>query len=153
LPEKDEDAALERSVIKGRGYIPHPMKWNTATGRYYVEGTINGVRASFDVSTVSNNVVDLAFARSAGIGLGPVVGQAGGPKGSLTDQYITKRQVSIAINGQTTAPTQPLVWNIAAYDTKAQSDEQVTLGAEFMLANGAIIDFGGEVLYLPVARR
>lgn len=145
-PNDGED---EVASIRRRGYTGHHMSWDEAARRFYVSGTLNGAPARFGVGTVSNDIVDVSFARSVGVELGPIVGQAGGPKGAVEDQYLAKRQVEIRIDGQATAPTQPLVWNISGYDGNAHSREQVTLGAEFMLANRAIIDFGSGTLFLP----
>jgi hypothetical protein len=41
----------------------------------------------------------------------------------LEDQHLTKHQVASAIDGQKTAPSQPLVWNISGYDSKTDSRE------------------------------
>ena len=92
---------------------------------------------------------------AAGFELGPIVDQNGGPKGALVDSFLFKRQVTIVLDGQNTAPAQPLSWDLSAYSSvqrpTAPHDDGF-LGAEFMLANQAIIDFGTETLFIAVQK-
>jgi hypothetical protein len=81
LPGTAEESRKEDARIARRGYTGHAMIWNTAARRFYVHGTVDGKPACFDIGTVSSNILDIGFARQAGIALGPVVGQAGGPRG------------------------------------------------------------------------
>jgi hypothetical protein len=149
VPDSDADGIREDQILRRRGYVAHHMTWEPTHKRYYVEGTLNGVAVRLNIGTVSNNIIDLAFAQRAHVRLGPAVDEAGGPKGTVVPQYLAKDFVAIRIGNQTTAPSQPLIWNTAEYDSHEHATSEVTLGAEFMLANRAIINFGTDTLFLP----
>ncbi len=154
LPSKPADAMAEDARILARGYVAHRMIWDPQTKDYYIQATINGIPARMGVSTVAENVVDSLFAKTAGITLGPVVDQNGGPRGAIVPVNVVKRQISIVIDGQTTTPQQPWSWDIYAYSSLPRPTgphDDGYLGADFMLANQAIIDFGTATLF--VAKR
>lgn len=148
LPETREDTAGMAADLRARGYVPHAMTWDQTGKRYFIRGTVEGVAVDMNVSTVAGDVLDIAFAQAAKIKLSGKVGQAGGPTGTLEDQFATLHPVSIVIGDQQTRPSRPLVWNIAGYDRSAKAAQKATLGADFMLANHAVIDFGTGTLYL-----
>ena len=153
FPATAADSRVEDERLIARGYVPHKMTWDTASGTFSVKGAVNGVATDLRVNTVSNNVIDTGFAQTAGIQLGPVVDQNGGPAGALVDSFLSKRLVSITVDGQDTAPTQPLIFDYYAYESGKRpavpgKDGTVTIGAEFMLANRAVIDFGTQTLLI-----
>jgi hypothetical protein len=155
VPDNAEASKSEDEALLLRGYVAHRMTWDPSAKGFYVMCQINGVSARFGVSTVAETVVDSVFARAAGFELGPIVDQNGGPKGALVDSFLFKRQVTIVLDGQNTAPAQPLSWDLSAYSSvqrpTAPHDDGF-LGAEFMLANQAIIDFGTETLFIAVQK-
>ncbi len=151
IPETAADAEAEHARLSALGYVAHRLTWDPGSKSYFVMGTINGITARFGVSTVGENVIDSEFAKRAGIALGPVVGENGGPQGAVVPVMITKRQASFVIDGQATAPTQPWAYDLYAYssaDRPAASHDDGFLGADFMLANQAIIDFGTGTLFI-----
>jgi hypothetical protein len=150
LPATARDSAAADEALVARGYVAHKMSNDPKAG-YYVQGTINGVSARISVNTVMGNVLDSEFAKRSGIVLGPVVDDAGGPKGAVLPVHIAKYQLTVAIDGQATAPTQPLSWDMAAYHSAPPGSvkDNLALGVEFMLANQAVIDFGSETLFIP----
>jgi hypothetical protein len=155
IPDNAEASKSEDEGLLLRGYLAHRMTWDPAVKGFYVMCQINGVSARLGISTVAETVVDSVFARGAGFELGPVVDQNGGPKGALVDSFLFKHQVSIVLDGQSTAPAQPLSWDLSAYSSVPRPSgphDDGYLGAEFMLANQAIIDFGTETLFIAVQK-
>jgi gag-polyprotein putative aspartyl protease len=153
FPATSTDSRAEDERLIARGYVAHKMTWDSASRTFSVKGAVDGVATDLRVNTVSNNVVDTGFAQTAGIQLGPVVDQNGGPAGALVDSFLSKRQVAITVDGQDTAPTQPLIFDYYAYESGQRpavpgKDGTVTIGAEFMLANRAVIDFGTQTLLI-----
>jgi hypothetical protein len=111
-------------------------------------------RGAWRISTAADDVLDVRYAKSAGVAEGPVINEFFGPQGTHGDEFISRKQVVIAIDGQGTAPTQPMIPDYCAYNdlprpTVAAQAVQGNLGAVFMLANQAVIDFGTETLFLP----
>ena len=154
LPASPADTMLEDRAFLARGYIAHKMVRDPRNG-YYVNGIVNGTHVRIGVNTVMNDVLEASFASRAKIPLGPIVDDAGGPKGTVVPVRITKYQLSVQIDGQITSPSQPLSWDTAAYssDAPGSASEDLKLGLDFMLANQAIIDFGSETIYQRAAGR
>jgi len=145
-----DSTAVDGELLK-RGYIAHKMTWDPVAQRYSVQGALGGVPMRLAISTVAESMLDSIFAQAHGIQLGPVVDQEGGPKGSLVDSRITKYQLQLAVDGQQTAPVQPLSFDPYAYSSvprPEKTDFDASLGADFMLANQAVIDFGSEILFV-----
>jgi hypothetical protein len=150
---KGDSTSADRDLID-RGYLPHKMIWDPKQGIYYVMAAVNGVPARLTVSTVSTNIIDTAYAHSAKVGVGPVVDQFDGPKGTQGDVFLSRGAVSIIIDGQATASDQLQILDTYAYNAERRPSDpsmavQGVLGAQFMLANQAVIDFGSETLFLP----
>jgi hypothetical protein len=155
VPNNAEASKSEDDGLLLRGYAAHRMTWDPTVKGFYVMCQINGVSARLGISTVAETVVDSVFARASGFELGPIVDQNGGPKGALVDSLLFKRQVSIVLDGQNTAPAQPLSWDLSAYSSVQRPSgphDDGYLGAEFMLANQAIIDFGTETLFIAAQK-
>lgn len=150
-----EDAQTEDKHLLDQGYVGHRMTWDPTVRGYYVMGTIDGVPARLGVSTVGENVIDLDFIHRSGIANGPAIGDNGGPEGATTPVTIPRHQVLIVVDGQLTAPSQPWVYDLYAYSSKPRpttSHDEAYLGAEFMLANQAVVDFATGTLFLPPAK-
>jgi hypothetical protein len=155
FPDGAQASKSEDEALLLRGYVAHRMTWDPAAKGFYVMCQINGVSTRLGISTVAETVVDSVFARAAGFELGPIVDQNGGPKGALVDSFLFKHQVSIVLDGQKTAPAQPLSWDLSAYSSVQRPSgphDDGYLGAEFMLANQAIIDFGTETIFIAVQK-
>jgi hypothetical protein len=147
------DARSEDARLVHEGFIPHRMTWDPDQNRFFVWVEVNGKRSRMVVSTVSSNIVDVRFARTAGIALGPVVYVDAGPAGARVNNWLSKRPVRLSVGGQMTAWMQPTVQDTYAYAGRtAPADETKWvggyLGCDFMLANDAVIDFGTGTLLL-----
>ncbi|HVJ52697.1 MAG TPA: hypothetical protein VM689_09560 [Aliidongia sp.] len=154
LPESPQDSRKEDQSLIAEGYVAHPMIWDEKNNAYFVHATVDGVAVDMNVSTVAENMLDIEFARSAGIAVGPAIAEYGGPKGSTGEVFIAKKPVSITINGQKTAPGQPHILDSYAYDSEERKPDPdanhlARIGADFMLANQAVIDFGTNTLFIP----
>jgi len=152
LPESPDDGKTEDARLVSQGWVAHKMRWDAASGSYYVSGTVNGVATQFQVSTVGANTLDEGFARTAGIAFGPKVDEFAGPAGAVGNVFVAKRPLRVDIDMQHAAPIQPWIWNLDAYGSrKKPGGVQATLGADFMLANVAVIDFGTETLLIKAS--
>jgi hypothetical protein len=130
------------------------MQWDGERGGFVITGTVNGVPAQFVVNSVAQSQLDTEFAARAKIQTGPQISEYGGPKGAVGKVFLSKKQVPTTVDGQTTNPFQPEIFDAYAYEGLARPpagslSRNATIGAEFMLANQAIIDFGSEMLFLP----
>ncbi|NYE59683.1 hypothetical protein FHW58_000835 [Duganella sp. 1224] len=153
LPATPEDNVLEDQKLLGEGYIAHRFTFNDANGSYQIDGEIDGVKTPMTLVTVAENVVDIELAREAGIPLGPVFDTYAGPGGAVGDAYLAKRMVRLVVDGQTVVSDRPQIYDTYAYHgepRKAARDNahSVRLGADFLLANQAVIDFGTNTLFL-----
>jgi hypothetical protein len=152
LPGTDEDGPREDARLIARGYLAHKMTWDAGSKSYSVEGSVNGVAAHLQVSTVSVDILDAGFAKKANVELGPVVDNFSGPAGATGYVYIAKRPIAINVGLQSGGTAQPWIWDVAAYGSHKSNPGggvEATIGADFMLATGAVIDFGTETLLMP----
>jgi hypothetical protein len=152
IPDTVADARAEDAKLVAKGYVSHKMIWDPSVDRYKINGSFGGVPVTFTISTVSHNAVDKNLADHLGFDLGPVVDEEGGPQGALVPAYIVKRPLPATVDGQAVAAMQPWSYDIAGYASeKPHAVISVTfvLGADFMLANNAVIDFATETLLLP----
>ena len=99
---------------------------------------------------MAQNVLDRSFVANSGIAVGPRIDVEAGPKGALVETWIAKRVLSVSIDGDRAAQTQPWIFDLSTYNSRKSADSHVdgSLGAEFMLANRAVIDFGAGMLFL-----
>jgi len=147
------DARREDARLVHEGFISHRMTWDPDQKRLFVRVELNGERSRMVVSTVSSNIVDVRFARTAGIALGPVVYVDSGPSGARVNNWLSKRPVRVSVDGQKTAWMQPTVQDTYAYASRTPPADETKwiggyLGCDFMLANDAVIDFGTGTLLL-----
>lgn len=150
LPHSLQESEDEDHRLLSEGWVAHKMTWHAATGTFIVFGEIGTNRLRFVVSTVTANVLDQQTAMAKAIPVGPKVNTDGGPTGGVIDVHLTKLPLSMTIDGVAVAPMQPEVHDIAAYDQHPNDGpERIDgdLGADFMLANLAVIDFGTSLLF------
>ena len=157
VPGTPADGEAEDRRLIAEGFVPHPMRWDEEHARYTIRGTVNGVDAEMNVSTVAQNVLDIEFAKKADVPIGPAVDEYGGPKGSLGQSFIARKPVAITIDGQKAAAIQPLIWDTYDYDTQERSPTPdashiMMIGADFMLANQVVLDFGTGTLLIRPAK-
>lgn len=153
IPETPGDSQEEDRQLLSRGFRKLKMKWDERLGRYFVTGAVNGVPGRFLVSTVSSNILEPTFAKSAGVEIGALIGEGHGPTGTNVDQFLAKREIRLTIEGLAAACAQPDIMDSYAYQglkPPANPSERVdgTLGTDFMLANQAVINFGTESLFI-----
>lgn len=91
------------------------MHWDQKLGRYFVAGAVNSVPCRLLVSTVSANILDPTFAHTAGVEVGPLIGQGHGPTGTNVDQFIAKREVRLMLDGIATECARPDIMDSYAY--------------------------------------
>lgn len=152
IPDTVADAQAEDARLVAKGYVAHKMTWDPSVGRYRIDGTFAGEPVRFTVSTVGENVIDEQLAKRFGLAFGPVVSEAGGPQGALVPTYIIKRPMAASVDGEAVEMMQPWSFDISGYSSGKQHvtvKVDFLLGADFMLANRAVIDFGTETLLLP----
>jgi hypothetical protein len=151
LPDSIAASEAYDKRLLARGYVGHKMSRDPKRNTWYVMGQVDGHPIRLCVSTVAEIVIDSEWARANGVELGPVIDQQGGPAGALVDESIAKHVLSYTIDGQKVPPAQPVSWDLFGYSS-AQRDKEPHdegfLGADFMLANQAVIDFGTDMLFL-----
>lgn len=150
LPEAAADSAREDAALITRGYIPHKMSWDDTRNAYFVMAEINGRHRRLSVSTVADNLVDLRFAREADIQLGPVIDEEFGPRGSHIPSYNVRTPIILTLDGQRVPLIRPQSLDASAYQSGSNPHylDAATLGADFMLDNQAVIDFGTGTMFL-----
>jgi hypothetical protein len=151
IPGSPAASRQQDKRLLAQGYVAHKMTWDPKQGTWFVMGTVAGHPIRLCVSTVAQNVVDIEWAKAAGIELGPAIDQQGGPAGALVDEYVAKQVLNYTVDGQVTAPAQPHSWDLLAYSSRkrdTQTYNEGFLGADFMLANQAVVDFGTDTLFL-----
>lgn len=151
IPSTPADSQEEDAKLLARGYVAHDMIWDAATSSYYVMGMVDGALARLGISTVAENALDSVFVENARIAMGPVVDQNGGPRGALVDVRLTRHPVAIVVGGQHCVSGQAWSWDLYAYSSERRPTgphQEGYLGADFMLANQAVIDFGTEKIFI-----
>lgn len=153
LPEDTAEAERYGQVLEAQGYRPHALTRDPADGRYLITALIDGQPMPLVVSTVAANDLDVAAVERAGLGLGPVSGRWGGPGGTVGETRQTARPVTLEIGDWRSPPTLFSVYDIYAYAEKPRpyraTDGRAGMpGADFLIANQAVIDFGRSRLYL-----
>ncbi|MGN5373690.1 hypothetical protein [Sphingomonas hankookensis] len=151
LDSSAKDGIRLRRTLVGQGYRAIPMRRN-ADGRYTVAVTLEATTRPMTVSTVAGLTIDQTFARAAGVELGVVINDDYGPRGAKVSTYATRRPITLTIGPWRSTPIADAgVLDNAAYMSKPRSPEDGNggmLGADFLIANRAVVDFGSGVLYL-----
>jgi hypothetical protein len=138
------------ALLKEGGYSAHAMRRDPVDGRYLVTVSINGAKADMVVSTVVDGTVDTAFAARAGVRPGRVVGNYGGPSGATGEEYESAEPVTVVIDGWHSQSQKLTIEDTYAYVKQARPADARggMLGADFLIAHGAVVDFGTMTLYL-----
>jgi len=153
LPRATSYGETRQSRLIKAGYTAIPMAHDPAHGEYRVTVRINGVAAAMTVSTVADLVLDTQYAERAGVKHRETGDAWGGPTGTTVAEYSAAEPVTLRIGPWSSLPLTPKIWDTYQYEAKPrpaapEDAEGGLLGADFMIANHAVIDFGGSVLYL-----
>ncbi len=150
IPDGVETPRRLAAQLIANGYSAHVMRRDSADGRYLVAVTVNGMPADMVVSTVVDGTIDTAFAARAGLHQGRVVGQYGGPSGATGEEYETAEPVTVVIDAWRSKPQKLTLEDTYAYMKQARPADARggMLGANFLIAHHAVIDFGTMTLYL-----
>lgn len=148
--EKPSEALAEE--MRRRGYASHAMYRDPKLGRYMLKVSINGVATPMSVSTVATVSLDTAYAKRAHVDLGKPTGEYAGPSGATGQTYALAKPVRFQVDSWMSPDTHIEVEDLYAYGKIPRpTDDSATggnLGADFMINNKAVIDFGNSVLYL-----
>lgn len=146
-------AGIGESLLR-KGYIAIPMRRDPASGRYKVPVTLGGAKREMIVSMVAGLIVDSAFADVSGLRQGAVVDEAGGPNGAVQRTYAFGGPVRLQIGRWQSLADEPgTIYDTYAYE-RTQRPHNPTfadggaLGADFLIAHRAVVDFGDSMLYL-----
>jgi predicted aspartyl protease len=155
IPATPAEGEAEDRRLIAQGWTAHTMTWDPNAHRYYVQGKIDGHDAHMLISTIANIVVDSVWAKDNGEPLGARIDEGAGPQGSHVDEYAFKYVVSLSIQGEEMAPVWPEALDFYGYSSTPRPiglHEDCYLGADFMLMNSAVIDFGTGVLFVKVTQ-
>ncbi len=146
--------ALPRSLsFPAKGYTPVQMRRDESTGRFLVDVTINEATRPMVVSTVSCLVLDTEFAAVAKVGTGTACGSGGGPTGMVVARHSFEQPVQLTIGEWTSRPMEGEIEDTYGYSGAGRPATGATggyLGADFLIANQAVVDFGRRCLYLSL---
>jgi predicted aspartyl protease len=152
FPSSHDSALAYDAFLVAHEYSAHRMiEGAESGGRSLIAASVNGTSGLFLVSTVANTVLDVQFADRAGIAHSASGEAFGGPTGTTGATDRSKTALSFLLDGQAVRKVTPEVFDTLAYDgqgrSKAGADHSVgSLGADFMLANHAVIDFATATL-------
>jgi hypothetical protein len=121
------------------------LEWDEAWQAYVVATRVRGQAARFVVSTVAGVVVDALSSDRLGLTLGPVADQDGGPTGTVVDVRRVESDWAVELDGRSRPVVDASSWDIYAYaDRPRPRTDWIDgfLGCEFLLHEGAIVDFG-----------
>lgn len=138
------------ALLKEAGYSAHAMRRDPVDGRYLVTVSISGAKADMEVSTVADGIIDTGFAARAGLQQGRILGQYGGPSGATGTVYETAEPVTVVIDAWHSQPRKLMIEDTYAYG-KAERPADArggNIGADFLIAHRAVIDFGTLTLYV-----
>jgi hypothetical protein len=148
-----EAQAYDRALVAA-GYVEHPMIVDAKEeNRRTVDASVGGSTAVFNVSTVSISVLDSQFVATAHIPSIASGERFGGPKGAVGRVAKSQSPLIFSLGGQQTNAVTPDIYDQYAYESverpaDASSRPVGSLGADFMLANRAVIDFGTNTLFV-----
>lgn len=153
----NQSSQAHQKILLSSGYVALPMKRSNEDGRYYITVTINGVSQPMVVSTVANNTLDIEFARRAKLTIVKTKETYGGPTGTTGNVYVTQAPVSIHVGTVPLRLKQVNIFDMYAYEAKKRPAELSAqkagaLAADFLVGNGAVVDFGTQTLYVKPAK-
>src|SRR5262245_30688536 len=121
------------------------LEWQEAWEAYVVATRVGGKAARFVVSTVAGVVIDALSSDRLGLALGPVADEDGGPTGTVVDVRRVESDWGVDLDGRARPVTDASSWDIYAYAERPRPGTgwiEGFLGCEFLLHEGAIVDFG-----------
>jgi hypothetical protein len=152
-PNKFQQDSIAEQLLKGN-YVAVPMELDETDNSYYTDVVINNQQTKFCISTVSRLLIDSVYAEMANIKTGELFGSFGGPSGQTGSVYYSKEKFIIKIGAFETLSSGLIEDTYKYIDAKRPDDITNmiggTLGAEFMIENKAVIDFGNLKLYLKL---
>jgi hypothetical protein len=150
VPDGASTPAVWRTRLLATGYTAHAMRRDPVDGRYLVTATINGQSTEMVVSTVVDVTIDTGFAARAGLAQGRVIEDYGGPSGATGHVYESAAPAAIWLGGwQATARPLPIEDTYAYMRQERPANPRGgMLGADFLIAYHAVIDFGTLTLYV-----
>ncbi|WP_146141531.1 hypothetical protein [Spirosoma oryzae] len=151
-PTKSSSQA-RREALLASGYVAIPMQRSAKDDRYYILVTLNGVTQPMVVSTVASNTLDTEFAKRAKIKSIATGETYGGPTGTTGQVYEVNQPVRLQVGAASLLIKQAIVEDIYAYSAmkreKKQADQTAgMLAADFLITNGAVVDFGAKTLFV-----
>jgi gag-polyprotein putative aspartyl protease len=126
-------------------------QWDESWHAYTVATSVRGQAARFVVSTVAGVVVDALASDRLGLATGPVVDLDGGPTGTVVEVRRVEGDWSLDLAGRPRQVTETSSWDIYAYAERPRPPTDWIdgfLGCEFLVEEGAIVDFGRGTLSL-----
>jgi predicted aspartyl protease len=139
------------SFLTGRGFTRIRMRLNT-NGHFDVEGGLNGHATRFLVDTGSaNTLIDTQVAVKSGTGVTALTGYGAEGAGNLVEGVNRTGVKELNIGDFKLANAQVVVAHVSGdillSKSGAESNAGV-LGQDYLATNFAVIDMGGEALYL-----
>jgi hypothetical protein len=154
LKPAPDAAAKMKSRLRESGFIDLPMQIDPSRGDFQVSVTLGKATRKMTVSTVAGISIDTAFARDAGVALGEEAGTFGGPTGSQGTRYRTRDPITIKIGNWTSQPSdKATVLDEYVYSSRPRPTDSTqaiggALGADFLIAHDAVVDFGNKLLFV-----
>jgi hypothetical protein len=153
-PSMTEATALG-TRLRHNGYVALPMTYDPAEKRYLLEATVNGVTRKMTLGTATGFEIDVAFAGVAHVAMGADDdGHGSGPTGTHVPRYRLAHPIRVRIGIWSSPPiADGRVMDDYGYTgEKRPADPNAadggTLGGPFLVATGAVVDFGSRILYV-----
>jgi predicted aspartyl protease len=139
------------SFLTDRGFTRIPMRLN-ANHHFDVEGALNGHATRFLVDTGSaNTLIDTQVAVKSGTGVTALTGYGAGGAGNIVEGVNRTGVKELAIGSFKLANAEVVVAHVSGdillSKSTAESNAGV-LGQDYLATNFAVIDMGGNALYL-----
>lgn len=149
----EQSSKARRKELRSAGYTAIPMQRSVKDGRYFITVTLNGITQPMIVSTVANNTLDVEFAKRAKIHLVSTGGTYGGPTGTTGEVFEISGPVDLKAGGISIALQQAQAEDIYAYAAQKRPTDESSqtagmLAADFLVGNGAVVDFGNKTLFV-----
>ncbi|GAB3753313.1 hypothetical protein GCM10028817_18870 [Spirosoma pomorum] len=155
-PTHASSQARGKALLKS-GYVALPMRRSDQDGRYYVSVTVNGVTQPMVVCTVAQNTFDIEFAKRAGLAFTSTGETYGGPTGTTGQLYAITHPATIQVGRVPLTVKSANVEDTYAYAAEKRpaspsAESGGVLAADFLIDNHAVVDFGGQILYVKPSR-
>lgn len=151
-PSKAEAQRQGEDLLK-HGYARVKIFVDPEDGRYLVPVSLGGVQTMLVVGTVARTILDQGFATRAAIKSDGSKSGFAGPSGATGEMSQTNLPVRLFFHGATALPQRFRFADTYAYMRSVRPTDPGfsrggDLGTDFLVDNGAVIDFGSGVLYL-----